>query len=57
MSGGEWAIAVLLPGIGCIAGVIWLIQGKPKAGKMLGVSILFAVIYNVIIAVVRGLAH
>ena len=45
---GDWLVAVLCSGIGCIVGIIWLIQGKPKGGKMLGVSLLFVFIWNVI---------
>lgn len=48
LSTGDWVIAVLCSGIGCIVGIVWLIQGKPKGGKMLGVSLLFAFIWNVV---------
>lgn len=48
MTGSDWVICILCPGIGCIGGIIYLIQGKPKAGKILGISILMAVIYNMI---------
>jgi len=39
MSTGEWVIAILCSGIGCIVGIIWMIQGKPKGKKMLMVSL------------------
>lgn len=45
---GDWLIAILCSGIGCIVGIVWLIQGKPKGGKMLGVSILMAIVWNVV---------
>jgi hypothetical protein len=48
MSTGEWVVAILCSGIGCICGIIWMIQGKPKGKKMLGVSLLFAVLWSVI---------
>ena len=48
MTGGDWAVAILCSGIGCIAGIVWLIQGKQKGGKMLGVSVGMAVFWNVI---------
>jgi hypothetical protein len=48
LSAGEWVLAILCSGIGCIVGIVWLIQGKPKGGKMLGISLLFAFIWNVI---------
>jgi predicted RNA-binding Zn-ribbon protein involved in translation (DUF1610 family) len=36
---GEWIVAILCSGIGCIIGIIWMIQGKPKGKKMLLVSL------------------
>lgn len=39
MSTGDWVVAILCSGIGCIAGIIWMIQGKPKGLKMFGVSL------------------
>jgi len=48
MSTGDWIAAVLCSGIGCIAGIVWMIQGKPKGLKMTGVSILFAFIWGII---------
>jgi hypothetical protein len=44
----DWVICVLCSGIGCIIGIIRLIQGKPNAGKMIGISILFAVIWSIV---------
>jgi predicted RNA-binding Zn-ribbon protein involved in translation (DUF1610 family) len=41
---GEVVCAVICSGIGCIMGIIWLIQGKPKGKKMFGLSLLFFVI-------------
>jgi len=35
----EWIIALLCSGIGCIVGIVWMIQGKPKGKKMLMVSL------------------
>lgn len=55
---GEYAVAILCSGIGCIAGLIWMIQGKPKGGKMLGISLLFVVIWNVVrFAIETSLKH
>jgi len=39
LSGGEWAVAILCSSIGCICGIVWMIQGKPKGLKMFGVSL------------------
>jgi predicted RNA-binding Zn-ribbon protein involved in translation (DUF1610 family) len=53
LTGGEIAVAVLCSGIGCIAGLVWMVQGKPKGLKMFGLSILMAVVWNVVSAVLR----
>lgn len=55
MTTGDWVVAVLCSGIGCIAGIVWMIQGKPKGAKMVGVSILFALGWGAIRAVLQGM--
>jgi predicted Zn finger-like uncharacterized protein len=49
----EWLICIFCAGIGCILGVIYMIQGKPKGMKMVGISILFAIIWNVLNVVLQ----
>lgn len=44
----DWILAGLCSGIACIIGVFWLIQGKPKGLKMIGISLLFAILWNVV---------
>ncbi|MCA9138801.1 MAG: hypothetical protein KDB00_18645 [Planctomycetales bacterium] len=39
MTTGDWVVAILCSGIGCIAGIVWMIQGKPKGVKMFGISL------------------
>ena len=41
-------LAVLLPGCGCIVGLVWLIQGDPRGGKMVGLSLTMSLLYNVL---------
>ena len=48
MATGDWVVAVICSGIGCIAGIIWMIQGKPKGAKMLGVSFLMTIFWNLV---------
>jgi len=48
MTTGDWVVACLCSGIGCIAGIIWMIQGKPKGTKMFGVSFLMTIFWNVV---------
>jgi predicted Zn finger-like uncharacterized protein len=53
----EWIVCIFLPIIGCICGIAYLTAGKPKAGKMLGVSFLSAIIILLLIlAFLLGLA-
>ncbi len=30
---GDWIVAILCSAIGCIAGIVWMIQGKPKGAE------------------------
>jgi hypothetical protein len=46
LSTGDWVLCVLCSGIACILGIVRLIQGKPNAGKMIGVSILFVILWT-----------
>jgi predicted RNA-binding Zn-ribbon protein involved in translation (DUF1610 family) len=50
---GEWAVAILCSGIGCIMGIVWMIQGKPKGKKMFAVSILVNIAWVVIRAMLE----
>jgi predicted RNA-binding Zn-ribbon protein involved in translation (DUF1610 family) len=53
LSTSEVVIAVLCSGIGCIAGLVWMIQGKPKGMKMFGISFVMVIVWNVINLVVQ----
>ena len=53
LSGGEIAAALLCSNIACIAGLIWMIQGKPKGLKMLGLSFAMQVVWGIVGAVVQ----
>jgi predicted RNA-binding Zn-ribbon protein involved in translation (DUF1610 family) len=44
----EWVVAILCSGIGCIIGIIWMIQGKPKGKKMLVVSLCVQAVFFVL---------
>jgi hypothetical protein len=44
----DWILAGLYSGIACIIGIFWLIQGKPKGLKMIGVSLMFVLLWNVV---------
>ena len=53
----EWVICILCGGIGCIVGIIYAIQGKPKGMKMIGVSIAAIIIWNIISFVSQMAMH
>jgi len=55
LSGGEIAVALLCSTIGCIAGLVWLIQGKPKGLKMLGLSFAMQIFWGVVRVAFVGL--
>ncbi len=42
----DWVACLLCSAIGCILSIVYLIQGKPKAGKMLGISLGMIVFWN-----------
>jgi predicted RNA-binding Zn-ribbon protein involved in translation (DUF1610 family) len=48
LSTGDWVVAILCSFIGCIAGIVWMIQGKPKGAKMFGISLVFTILWNVL---------
>lgn len=41
---GDIAVALLCGWIGCFAGIVWMIQGKPKGWKMLALSFVSGVL-------------
>tara|TARA_R110002072_G_scaffold13481_1_gene56732 strand:+ start:197117 stop:197596 length:480 start_codon:yes stop_codon:yes gene_type:complete len=53
MTTGDWVVACLCANIGCIAGIVWMIQGKPKGVKMLGVSFVMQFVWGAIIQVIK----
>ncbi|MFN0195394.1 MAG: hypothetical protein ACKVT0_01510 [Planctomycetaceae bacterium] len=53
LSTGDYIVAILCSGIGCIAGIVWMIQGKPKGSKMFFISFGMQIFWGVIQAVVQ----
>ena len=45
---GDWILAALCGGIACILGIVWMVQGKPKGAKMVGISLMFALFWNIV---------
>jgi DNA-directed RNA polymerase subunit M/transcription elongation factor TFIIS len=54
LSVGEWVLAILCSGIGCILGIIYMIQGKPKGKKLFGISLFVNVLLNFIAYIIRS---
>jgi hypothetical protein len=52
LTAADWLLCIFCSGIGCIIGIVRLIQGKPNAGKMIGISLLFAFLWNVVRALI-----
>ena len=44
----DWLLCILCSGIGCIMGIVYLIQGKPKGGKMIGISIAMSILWRLV---------
>lgn len=53
----EWIVCIVCSGIGCIVGIIYLVQGKPKGKKMLLVSICVQVFWAVVQALIAAMGH
>ena len=51
---GDWLLCILCSGIGCIVGIVRLIQGNPTGGKMVGISLLFIVLWTIVRIVIAG---
>jgi hypothetical protein len=57
MSTGDWVVAILCSTIGCIAGIVWMIQGKPKGKKMLLVSLIMQFVWGAVRVFVEMMAQ
>ncbi len=55
MQVSDYLLCILCSGIACIASIIYLIQGKPKATKMLALSFGMVVFWNVVNFVIQML--
>jgi hypothetical protein len=54
MTTGDWVVAIICSTIGCIAGLVWCIQGKKKGPKMLLVSFLAQLFWVVVRVAIEG---
>jgi predicted RNA-binding Zn-ribbon protein involved in translation (DUF1610 family) len=54
LTGSEIAIGIICSGIGCIAGLVWMIQGKPKGLKMVGLTIVADIVKSVIWGIIQA---
>src|ERR1700730_11195163 len=54
---GDWLLCIFCSGIACIIGIIRLIQGKPGAGKMVAVALMFSVMWAVLRVIITGMGR
>ncbi|GMV83848.1 MAG: hypothetical protein AMXMBFR7_50320 [Planctomycetota bacterium] len=54
LSGSEIAFGILCGGIACVFGLVWMLQGKKKGAKLVGVALLSIVVQTVIRIIVLG---
>lgn len=58
LSGVDLLLCILCSGIGCIVGIVYAAQGKPKGAKMIGLSLIFVVLWNIVnFAIQAALRH
>ena len=48
LSAIDWLLVILCPGIGCIVGIVAVIRGDARGGKMIGLSFLFSFLWAII---------
>jgi predicted RNA-binding Zn-ribbon protein involved in translation (DUF1610 family) len=53
----DWVLAIVCSGIGCIVGIMYLIQGKPKGKKMILIAICMQVVWGVVRAFIEAAAR
>lgn len=51
---GDWVGCILCSGIACIYGLVVAIQGKPKGWKMVGVSVVAAIFWNIVNVILQS---
>jgi hypothetical protein len=44
----DWLVCILCPGFGCMMGIIRLLLGEHNGARMLGFSLLFALLWNML---------
>lgn len=49
----DWVLCVLCSAIGCIVGIVFIIQGKKKGAKMVLISIAFTMLWGLLQAAFR----
>ncbi len=53
----DWLLCIFCGTIGCIVGIVRLIQGKSSGGKMIGFSILFTILWTIVRVMLRSIAQ
>jgi hypothetical protein len=56
MTGLDWVLCVLCPGIGCIVGIVACVRGdSTRGGKMIAFGLLFGVFWNIVRVAVENM--
>lgn len=56
LSVADWLICIFCSGIGCIVGIVAMCRGdSSRGGKMIGISLIFGVIWNIINVLIQDL--
>jgi DNA-directed RNA polymerase subunit M/transcription elongation factor TFIIS len=51
---GDWVFCILCSGIACIAGIVYMIQGKPKGIKMVGISFGMQIFWGIVRLIIEA---
>ena len=57
LSAGDIVLAILCSDIACIISIVWMIQGKSKGLKMMGLSLILGFIKYIILVALQAGAH
>lgn len=56
MTTGDWVVGIMCGLIGCLAGLVWTLQGKKKGPKMLVVSLVAQLVWGVVRVILESAA-
>ncbi|TWU04164.1 hypothetical protein CA54_60460 [Symmachiella macrocystis] len=54
---GDWVFCIICSGIACIFGIVYMIQGKPKGIKMVGISFVMQIVWGIVRVILEAAAN